>query len=127
MWNWRAASKHHAKTPEHAWSHHYSKASCAYVHLDTVESFAKNKYATTSYASLMVIFLLFFPKIYNFAKNLRWVGICITKSTGGYNCKCSDGTIRENCAKHPCEMNVCGDFGACQRINSSYVCDCIPG
>ena len=49
------------------------------------------------------------------------------KSTGGYNCKCGDGTIRDSCSSHPCDANVCGDFGACQRKNSSYTCDCIPG
>ncbi len=55
------------------------------------------------------------------------IGVCVLKSTGGYTCRCSDGTLRDNCRQHACDFDVCGKYGACQKMNTSFVCDCIPG
>jgi hypothetical protein len=56
------------------------------------------------------------------------LGTCILKAAGGYNCRCKDGSLRENCRQHACDLDICGKYGACQKLNgTSYLCDCIPG
>ncbi|XP_030621432.1 protocadherin Fat 1 [Chanos chanos] len=53
-------------------------------------------------------------------------GSCLTKTTGGYYCKCNDAYVGTHCevSKNPCASNPCLYGGTCVQTTDSYYCQC---